>query len=68
MQEKYLKIISLRNDDIPSLETCQEFIHNENNLENRTSLQVRTWIISEKKRIKQSKHNHYYIAYCLITI
>ncbi|XP_023312874.1 uncharacterized protein LOC111692966 [Anoplophora glabripennis] len=52
-EDPILNYLTLRSNDIPSLETCQEFIHNEVSLQNRTPLQLRTWVINEKKRIEQ---------------
>lgn len=37
----------------PSLETCQEFIHKNSILKYRSAVQVRAWIIEEKKTIKR---------------
>ncbi|KAJ8932523.1 hypothetical protein NQ314_014615 [Rhamnusium bicolor] len=33
------------NDDVPTLETCQEFVNENDALKNRTTSQIRAWII-----------------------
>nr|XP_023027931.1 uncharacterized protein LOC111515969 [Leptinotarsa decemlineata] len=43
------------NENVPSLETCQEFIYKNQILKDRTAIQVRSWIVNQKKRMKSGR-------------
>ncbi|CAG9824676.1 unnamed protein product, partial [Phaedon cochleariae] len=53
-REVFKHYLSPRNDAQPSLETCQEFIHGNKNLQNRAPNQIRAWVICEKRRMNRS--------------
>ncbi|KAJ8966518.1 hypothetical protein NQ317_002528 [Molorchus minor] len=53
MFKRYLE----RSNDIPSLETCEEFKSNSDALSGRSSVQIRAWIRAEQKRISNRDSN-----------
>lgn len=50
VKEVFKNYLTEKNDIIPDLETCQEFIYQNDALKNRTPSQIRAWIINYMKR------------------